>query len=200
MRSSCGFTLAELLLALVILGLIATFTIPKVLTAQQSTQWKSMGKETVGMFSGALDAYRQANGGLQSTTVFTDLTPYMNYVRRQTSANIDDAQGDPDLNCNAASRVCLVLHNGGVLSGTNTEAFGGTTTTNAIKAHFDPDGKVTDGGTGDTSPTAVGKAIPFFIYYNGRVTDRGKLNNPTQTSTTGYTPNPSKVPPWWSWD
>lgn len=41
-----GFSLAELLLALLILGQIATFTIPKVLTAQQNAQREAVFKET----------------------------------------------------------------------------------------------------------------------------------------------------------
>ena len=194
-----GFTLAELLIALVILGVIATFTIPKVLTSQQSNDWNARAKEAAGMISGAMEAYKQQQG-IQGSTRLRHLTPYMNYVRRQTNANVDDAQTDPDLDCSVGSRVCLLLHNGGVLTGTSGETFGGVTSTNAIKAHYDPDGKVTAGGSGDTSATAEGKAIPFFIYYNGRVTDRGKISIPTQTSGGPYTPTASKVPPWWYWD
>ncbi|MEB3286218.1 MAG: type II secretion system protein [Vampirovibrionales bacterium] len=46
-----GFTLAELLIALVILGVIATFTIPKILTAQANAQRESVLKETIAMMS-----------------------------------------------------------------------------------------------------------------------------------------------------
>ena len=42
-----GFTLAELLIALAILGVIATFTIPKVLNSQQSSERISIFKETI---------------------------------------------------------------------------------------------------------------------------------------------------------
>ncbi|MEB3287336.1 MAG: prepilin-type N-terminal cleavage/methylation domain-containing protein [Vampirovibrionales bacterium] len=42
-----AFTLAELLIALAILGVIATFTIPKVLTAQADQQKKAVFKETI---------------------------------------------------------------------------------------------------------------------------------------------------------
>ncbi len=39
-----GFTLAELLMALAILGVIATFTIPKILGAQQSSSSNAKAK------------------------------------------------------------------------------------------------------------------------------------------------------------
>ncbi len=42
-----GFTLAELLIALLILGEIATFTIPKILSAQQNGSKKAVIKETI---------------------------------------------------------------------------------------------------------------------------------------------------------
>lgn len=41
-----GFTLAELLLALVILGVVAMFTIPKILSVQNDSQRKAVFKET----------------------------------------------------------------------------------------------------------------------------------------------------------
>ena len=50
-RASVGFSLAELLLALLILGQIATFTIPKVLSAQESSQRKAVFKETISTYS-----------------------------------------------------------------------------------------------------------------------------------------------------
>ena len=40
-----GFTLAELLIALTILGVIAIFTIPKVLQSQQDTRYSAAAKE-----------------------------------------------------------------------------------------------------------------------------------------------------------
>lgn len=49
MRS--GFTLAELLIALTILGVIAVFTIPKILQAQQDSRNKAVLRETYGALS-----------------------------------------------------------------------------------------------------------------------------------------------------
>lgn len=48
-----GFTLAELLIALSILGVIATFTIPKVLQSQQNGKYNTMAKEAIATISQA---------------------------------------------------------------------------------------------------------------------------------------------------
>jgi prepilin-type N-terminal cleavage/methylation domain-containing protein len=42
-----AFTLAELLISLAILGVIATFTIPKILNSFQKNQWKNIFKEDI---------------------------------------------------------------------------------------------------------------------------------------------------------
>ena len=49
--SKSGFTLSELLIALAILGLIATFTIPKVLNSTDTASKQAVFKETLGMLS-----------------------------------------------------------------------------------------------------------------------------------------------------
>jgi prepilin-type N-terminal cleavage/methylation domain-containing protein len=48
-----GFTLAELLIALTILGEIAAFTIPKIISSQQNGQKRAVTKEMIAMFSAA---------------------------------------------------------------------------------------------------------------------------------------------------
>jgi len=49
--SSKGFTLVELLTALLILSVIATFTIPKILSSQQNAKRKAILKETYATLS-----------------------------------------------------------------------------------------------------------------------------------------------------
>jgi prepilin-type N-terminal cleavage/methylation domain-containing protein len=124
-NSRQGFTLAELLIALAILGVIATFTIPKVLQAQQDNKFKAIAKEAAASISGAYEAYRQ-NNTPSGATRFRDLTPYLNYAAVDTSgANmVDDLQTSGTVVCNNAGTNCLRLHNGAViLYGPNT-AFG----------------------------------------------------------------------------
>jgi prepilin-type N-terminal cleavage/methylation domain-containing protein len=67
MRSLSGFTLAELLIALAILGVIATFTIPKVLQSQQNGQKIAIFKETIAAIQQAQDK-EQLEGGVTPTT------------------------------------------------------------------------------------------------------------------------------------
>jgi prepilin-type N-terminal cleavage/methylation domain-containing protein len=53
-KQSIGFTLAELLIALAILGEIATFTLPKIISAQQNAKQLAVIKETVATLSEVL--------------------------------------------------------------------------------------------------------------------------------------------------
>lgn len=59
-KSYSGFTLAELLIALAILGMIATFTIPKILTAQQDSKKYAVFKETISLVSSLAYAAQQS--------------------------------------------------------------------------------------------------------------------------------------------
>lgn len=77
-----GFTLAELLITLSILGVIATFAIPKLISSQQSDKRSTIFKETLATLSGlTVEAARQ--GGFTSATVekaFFD--ERLNYIKR----------------------------------------------------------------------------------------------------------------------
>lgn len=187
-----GFTLAELLIALAILGIIATFTIPKVLQTNQDNKYKATAKEAAALIGQAYQVYLQDNG-YSTEMVGTDLTPYINYVRGH-SGLIDDTQTDASNTCNSVPYECFQLHNGGVLILHNAYSFDGTTSLNAIPIKFDPDGVY--GGTTD----GPGKAVGFFLYYNGRISDRGSIPAGTLNSGTSYGPAPAKNPPWFSWN
>ena len=170
--STMGFTLAELLIALAILGVIATFTIPKILVSQQNGKYNAAAKEAVGMIAGA---YQQAqlSGTISATTKGVDLTPYMNFVKYDTSGTlVDDNPPNTSWDCSSIS-PCLFLHNGGTLH-FEPNTFGGTSSTNFFKIEFDPDGKVTDATT-----NGPGKAVEFRLYYNGRISSSGGSDDPS---------------------
>ena len=190
---SAGFTLAELLIALVILGVIATFTIPKVLQNQQSSSYNAAAKEAAGMISAAYKAYQQANGASPAMNA-NDLTAYMNYVFVQSAGNIDDRQGGTNFPCGPTS-PCLHLHNGGVLASSN-RSFITTDTTSAVYYFFDPNG-VYDGGTTLTSP---GKSVIFFLFYNGRLTSYQLIPDTTYSSNINFPHCALCDPPWFSWN
>jgi prepilin-type N-terminal cleavage/methylation domain-containing protein len=186
-----GFTLAELLIALAILGVIATFTIPKVLQAQQDGKWKSMAKESAATVSEAFQLYKLKNG-VNGSVSSADLMPYINYVAWDTVGTIDDDPANTTINCSNGWERCLKMHNGGTLRLISI-SFGGTATTNAIGFGFDPDGKVTGGGNG--------KMVNFTIYYDGLLTSVANRRNNTYTASGGpYGPNPAQDPDWFSWD
>jgi len=187
-----AFTLAELLIALVILGVIATFTIPKVLQAQADQQARAVVLEGAGMISNAFTAYQQQNS-IVSTTKPSDLTPYMNYVRVVTTGSVD---GIPTLvTSSCASVLCLQLHNGSILW-TNDYTFNGTSTMSAIYFQVDPDGKVT-GLPGDE-----GLSVGLWLYTNGRMTSRGYILAGTIDGNVACpcSPSPSWDPSWFHWN
>ncbi|HEY9685571.1 MAG TPA: type II secretion system protein [Coleofasciculaceae cyanobacterium] len=187
-----GFTLAELLIALAILGVIATFTIPKVLQSTTSGQNTAVAKEAASMVSGAFTAY-QLNNSIADATTPGVFTQYMNYVSTDAATTgIGTAAGQTGLqDCNVANVVCLKLHNGAILQYGATEKFKGTTTTSAVHFNVDPDGTGTGAGR-----------ITFVQFINGRMTTGGVADDSaTEYSTTAgaltfQTVDPSYLTQW----
>lgn len=168
-----GFTLAELLIALAILGEIATFTIPKILSSQQSAQKKAVAKEAAAMIAGA---YQQAqlNGTITTSTTMGNITQYMNYVSVDTTSSIDTYPGNAASTASCGATSCIRLHNGALFFNSPVP-FG--TTSGVIYGIIDPDGIV----------TSQQDSIVFAQYYNGRLTTYG----------TQY--GASYDPTWFSW-
>jgi len=182
-----AFTLAELLIALLILGVIATFTIPKVLTAQANGQYKAMAKEVMAMMTGAYSSYIMDNVPTAATRM-SDFTPYMNYVARVTVGSIDGHEFEGSINC--ASTSCYKLHNGGIVRFPNSVSFSGTANTNAVYVNFDPDGTLN-----------ANHSLQIWMYFNGRITTVGSTTpNTVSSSYTQVNPCPTCDPAWFSWN
>ncbi len=189
-----GFTLAELLIALLILGEIATFTIPKIIAAQQNGANIAKAKEMAAMIAGA---YQQAQlaGVITGSSKPSDLTPYMNYVSMDSSGTvIDSLPGGTGSVCNGTN-PCIKLHNGGALWFQDVYNFGGTSSLNVIEFRFDPD------ISNNTSSTADGplKAVQFTLYYNGALTTRGQVKSGTISSYGVYFLSTAYDPSWFRW-
>ena len=188
-----GFTLAELLIALLIIAEIATFTIPKVLSSQQNGKFNARAKEAAAMVSGAYQL-AQLEGLVTSGTQMQSLTPYMNYVKISTSDTVDAINTVDYYSCSTTVYCqCIKLHNGATLTFFTGRSFGGTGTTNAIPFAVDPE----EGYSGTTN--GPGKSELFFLYYNGRISTGGSIANNTCDSSFCNNPNPTYEASWFSW-
>ncbi len=169
-QKAFGFTLAELLSALAILGIIATFTIPKVLSSSQNNQWNSQAKEVVGSLSGAFTAYN-LNSGITATTTGADLTPYLNYVRLDTASTID---GDPAVPTTRACDICIKTHGGGLILLRTSDDF----SSGQIRVWYDPDGTLTTNND----------SLAIFVKDTGRIHSGADVSG-----------DPMHNPSWFSW-
>lgn len=190
-----GFSLAELLLAMLILAVIATFSIPKVLHAQSNNAWNAAAKEAAAALSEAYMMYRLEKAPSAATTP-ADLTHYLNYVAVDTQTDIDHLPTYiGPLDCGSADRHCLRLHNGSILRITEFNHFCSENPNQYIFFVFDPDGKYSG------APDGPGGSIQINVYYNGRINissevaagDDSCLNSIPQ----GWGPDPAS--PWFSW-
>ncbi|WP_373530916.1 type II secretion system protein [Vampirovibrio sp.] len=173
---SKGFTLTELLISLLILAEIATFTIPKLLSNQQNSSYNANAKEVMGTIAAAYQVYSLANTPTAATSA-SDILAYMNYVSIDTTSTVDQSYTFGTRSC--TTYFCYKLHNGGILASNN--AFGGTSPANTINFLFDPD------GTSDGTTNGPGKSLFIYLFFNGRINTFSTQNNV-----------PSD-PPWFSW-
>ncbi len=159
-----GFSLAELLIALLILGVISVFTIPKVLQVQKDRRNMAIAREAMGTITQALEEHRR-QGLLTNATVAKELTPYMNYVSVDTVSILDSSDNRPCAGSNGLS-LCLRLHNGALLFASNGQFGNGPDPAkNATMFWLDPDGQYT--GNLDV--------LMLYLYINGRIVTRENI-------------------------
>ncbi len=188
--------MAELLISLAILGVIATFTIPKIVQNSRNSQNSALAKEVASMMVNAFDQYRKNNTITSSTNVFAALTPYLNYVSVDTTSSMDDhALANANYVC-GGSLTCLKTHGGGTLFFDQNQRFDVTNPSNSILFFYDPDSRQT--GEFTDSP---GKSVCFVLQYNGRITSRALVVAGTPWGTGGQTLLPANHDPsWFSWN
>jgi type II secretory pathway pseudopilin PulG len=196
MSRTAAFALAELLICLLILGEIATFTIPKVLQSQQISSHNAKAKEFAGMMSEAYQKYKAANGlSVPTNTSAADLTPYLNYLKVDTTSSVDLRPRFMVVDCSNSAWMCLKLHNGGTLVIDTRYNFGGSSSTNALNFGFDPDSSY----CGTTSASTPGQGIEFWMYYNGKLRTAATMENPTARQDGNVYLGAGYDPSWFSW-
>lgn len=187
-----GFTLAELLIALAILGVIATFTIPKIIMTQQSSSNTAKVKEAASAVSAAFQTLQYQNQ-LSATTQPSNLMPFLNSVTTLTSGEtIDARQTGTTYDCTALN-PCIKIHSGAIIR-LGSKQFTSTNPVNTISFGVDPDGVVTDGTT-----NGPGKTVIFYLYYNGRLATAGTVTPGTLYDGAPLTADSSLDPPWFQW-
>ncbi len=187
-RVIAGFNLADLLISLAILGVIATFTIPKIVISQQNTSYKANAKQLIGALATAYQQHKFL-GRASASTRPSDLFQYLNHIKYDTTSYIDVYPNSGAASSHCAARPCAFFSNGAALAA-DWSTLGGTGTTNAMMFYIDPDSQL---GSRNT--------IAVFVYCDGSIREFSSLLPGTVVGGGGWPGGPSlgAKPNWFSW-
>lgn len=182
-----GFSLAELLITVAIVGVVAAFTVPKVLDSTNSStslsaKQTAMAREAAFMILSAYEQYKAVNGTIPESLRASDLTPYMNYAAVLPASTQLDAHantGGTISTCNATNNtsqdgVCLSLHNGAALWADTLNRFAAPNSLNnrsVVYFRFDPNARYDGGNDGP------GMAMQIALYPDGVIRSRANLRS-----------------------
>jgi prepilin-type N-terminal cleavage/methylation domain-containing protein len=172
-----GFTLSEVLIALLLLGVLAAFAIPKLLQSVQDQQYNTLAKETQAMIVEAFTLYKAQNGdsGQINVDSFLALT---NNLGADTTTDLNSLPTLPDnVTCAGGNTTCLRLKSGGVLFYTRGQYFpaGVRPANQVVTIGVDPNGRRDNV-----------KAIMFRLYASGKIYTDGVAPSPDQTCDAVY--------------
>jgi prepilin-type N-terminal cleavage/methylation domain-containing protein len=186
-RVKSGFSLVELLIALAILGTLATVLIPKISTSMVANPQKNTAtaKTVAIMVLNAFERYNSSHGGITTSLTVSDLTPYMNFISVDTTSIVDDHPGSGTGNCSDSSTMCLKMYSGGILWFNNWCPLVGLTSVNALFLNYDPDGKISND-----------KALDILLYSDGSIKTKGTGKTGTQVCYNPAATGGSYDPDW----
>jgi prepilin-type N-terminal cleavage/methylation domain-containing protein len=190
-HKSTGFTLAELLVALSVISVIATFNIVKITTAVGNIKNKAICKEAASMVAEAYQKWKVNNVPTSTRPTIEDLMAEINLLGTSTTLNFDSAWSGNSVSCSTTD-ICYRLHNGAVLSSNKGMRFGGTASLNGILFVIDPDGQASSQ-----------KSVGFSLRFNGRLVtyQNSSVVNYVDDQTGLTTFNPGiPDPTWFTWN
>jgi len=172
-----AFTMAELVVGLGLLGLIASMMIPNVMQMQQNNGVAKVQLQTaVQRTSLAFQQYK-LDYDPQLTLGLTNLAPYLTQSTLvSTSQTINNWGSNATLTCNSASTLCYTMGDGSTLATHPSYRFGKgnelVLTDRCLPFYVDVDSKYSNGGS--TSDLNSRSAL-FFLMYTGRVLPAARL-------------------------
>lgn len=194
-----GFTLAELLIAIVILGIIAAFTIPKILESTGNGKLENIAKETACLLRDAFSYYKKdftPQWDMMSNSSY--FFQFVNYVEEDTTttqASVPDPPvGQTKLQSCSTTTPCILMHTGAIVQYDTGITFGASdpspnnpNITDFIFFNIDPDGFRSEAGR-----------ISIVLFYNGRITTGEKAGplTPSNNTMTLETTDPPYLDAW----
>ena len=174
-----GFTLTELLVGLGILGLIAAFAVPKVLTASGAALANAKVHKAAQAVVNGYEKWKQNNGDSLGMTG-ADIMTFVNYTSVITDGRVVDIHPlTGDFTCSVTLTTtwplggpCYQMPDGSMVffMGHTGVAF---TANDASPLYFGVDPDAIESGANTQANNGIGTA--FFLYKNGRLRERGHL-------------------------
>ena len=212
-----GFTLAEMLIALALIGIIAALLIPKLLGSTNGNAKRSTVLQSAMAITHALEDYSEGGttNSIKASTSATSLMPYFNYIEVVTTGNLDGTEangpggGESTWDC-ASEITCLRMHSGGYLGflngGFGNSANPGAPTTgnptdlNSIWLLVDTDGSPSINGKASDS----NNSIWLVLYPTGKIKswstiDPGTAYINNSGALTAAVPLAASDPDWFYW-
>jgi prepilin-type N-terminal cleavage/methylation domain-containing protein len=204
-----GFTLSELLVSLAVLGLIAAFAVPKVLTSVGDSSFLANTKECLSVISAAYDSVKADNVSsfdptliTLSTAAATAATPYsmINKINYAAAGNytMGAAAAVDTFAANAAptaTTAAIRLGTGAIISFNSTDTFATVAlpAVSRMKFVIDPDGV----GVGKPFVAILGADGRLFVPPSGAIdAPTGQFANYTPSGGTEIaTPTPATMAP-----